>query len=444
MLLKKVIPFTFALVSISSSFISNSYAKDKTYPSDISENGRDIIDPIPSEVKKSRKAKHYQVYKYDGKTIPSFTLKNDYDKITQEMKDRDRPWRDFENKNLDITKEEDALKFALLMQEYAYKGMIRNIKNNPDLDFMPHYAKQDKKSGRYWCHMPWLNITSKGREFVHGLTKEFPLHESDAYPFVEKKNGISWGTAFYNSFACESIGDFFGTAISPKTPEQIAAQKKITFQDGYVATKLLFNNSTMAQFDDAYTWVVHGGTNKNMFSTKRRMQKMRHLQMDVAIKDSSILGSDPELNNWLMFTYYYDPTYISPLTKKLNLPEGIRNMRPLGVQYGLSSGKSIIFNGSKNNHCIKEDPTDRKSPCHSLPYKETRLNGPADNPISSCLSCHATSGTQVPASPGIMTDDDYTTTARENTFDFNMQVHLAVDYIRKMLEKKKLSTSTSK
>ena len=434
---KVLIPFTLILTLLNTSALSAKETKIKTYPKDFAQNGNDIIDPIPSEVKKSRKAKYYQAYKYEGKNIPSFKIKNDYENITQEMKDRDRPWREGKNKNLDLTKEKDALKFALMMQEYAYKGMIRNRRNNPDLDFMPHYAKQDKSHGRYWCHMPWLNITSKGREFVHGLTKEFPLHASDAYPFVEEKNGISWGTAFYNSFACEDIGEFFGTAKNPKTPEQIAKQKKIVFKDGYVSSKLLFNNSTRSEFEDAYTWVAHAGTNKNMFSKKRRMQKMRHLQMDVAVKDSTVIGTDPELNNWFMFTYYYDPTYTSPLTNKLNLPKGIRNMRPLGVQFGLTAGKSIIFDHSKNNHCKKEDPNDRKSACDPLPYEETRLNGPADNPVSSCLSCHAASGTDYPASPGFLSDHRYIDEVQSgDTFDFNMQVHLAVDYVKKMLKKK--------
>ena len=137
-----------------------------------------------------------------------------------------------------------------------------------------------------------------------------------------------------------------------------------------------------------------------------------------------------------MTTYYYDATYdliahakklgnwdkIKPLIAKmldangqvLPLFAGILRMRPIGVQTGHEqpdgspTADSFIFAGSKTNQ------------------DNSLLNGPADNPKSSCLSCHGTAGTGEPMAPGFMNNDDVKNFVNGPRFmDYSQQLALA-------------------
>ena len=146
--------------------------------------------------------------------------------------------------------------------------------------------------------------------------------------------------------------------------------------------------------------------------TSRSVRDVRHVQMDIAVRDSTLKGIIHEHNDWMMTTYYYDKSYTagpdSPLRRVQNLPEELLHMRPIGVQVGFEPKDSIIFKGSQTNQVSGQ------------------LNGPADNPKSSCLGCHGTAGTKIPMAPGTMKNTDYTGKVRNSThLDFSQQVALA-------------------
>ena len=56
------------------------------------------------------------------------------------------------------------------------------------------------------------------------------------------------------------------------------------------------------------------------------------------------------------------------------------------------------------------------------------MKWPADNPVSSCLSCHGAAGLNVKIPPGILSNEEYTEKLTSDSLDFNMQIDLAKKY----------------
>lgn len=385
----------------------------------------------------------------EKKNLPHFTGRFDFENAQKEHDKSDFPWR---NKGFDIKTPEGAIKLALLMQKYAYEGMYEYNPKNFDDHFNAH-----KNEKRYWCNTPWLNVTTKGRDLIHGLTKEFPIAKSDVYPNIAKEGATSWGAAFFNATACKSYFNIFGT---PSNSMQEPHWDASIYDDGFVSSKMLFSTASLDDFPllkqsnrkkRPYKWNAH--VSKNLFHKHRSIEEVYHVQMDISFKDKNIIGTNEELEYWGMITYYYDPTYKGPLEeyKKIigtqfesvsdlkNLPYGLRNMRPAGIQFGLNEGESIIFPGSENNHAYAKPVLDengeplmkRGRPVIeriSYPLDKTRLNGPADNSLSSCLSCHATAGAahgEVALPPGLLTNSSFTN-KEFKPLNFNMQIDLAI------------------
>jgi hypothetical protein len=360
----------------------------------------------------------------DGNTqgLPTFKIRADYQlaKTTER-----RPTDSIPDKpsRFDIRTQDGARKFALFMQKYFYEGMISSG-GDSNFDFI---AKENKK--RFWCHMPWMNVGPTGREAIHGMTKERDLFPAPTMKLYNQTlPGSNWGVAYYNSFGCGHIGDLFG---SPEKPIDIGLKENrivnTRFPDQTVSVKILFTTSKTSIFSGAYKWRANvSGVGQNA----RAIQDISHIQMDILVRAANVEGVNPETGNWIMLTYYFDPDY--DLVKDFNttvndpkipgpkfnfselnsLPAGLKMMRPMGVQTAFEPKDSLILAGSESN-----------SPKDQSPQKLQRLNGPADNPKSSCLSCHGTAGTSFPMSPGIMNNSDFKFNGVH--FDFSMQLGLA-------------------
>ncbi len=250
----------------------------------------------------------------------------------------------------------------------------------------------------------------KGREAVHGLTKEFPMHPNPVFGpekgvfDKDTKEPSSWGVAFFNKKVCNLYNNIFGDKIQSPNWDFI---KRNDTADGSVSFKLLFNTldnweSAYPPWKGAYAWTAHvsGSARKD----PRELKKVAHVQMDIAVKDTRIKGSMAEVDNWIMLTYVYDKTYTaeSELLQIQHLPEGLKHMKPVGIQFGLEPRQSIIFPGAVTNYqyCELGQP-DETNPIICSDDEEQSfiengelalLNGPADNPKSSCLGCHAAAG----------------------------------------------------
>jgi len=362
-------------------------SKDRT-PQSVVEEGFDALDPGPNPYPRN---------------LPRFKIAGEYENdAARWVASKDRPW-----KGMDLTKAEEREKFAVLLLDYFYEGMIDQ---NREVDFNL-IAQSNAK--RAWCHMPWLNVGQSGREAVHGLTRERPLEPSPIYP--DAPWGSNWGIGYFNGAGCNSMAAVWGDINNPLDPPVFERSKwnglkeEALFEDATVAAKVLFTTADFPALKGTVAMKAHVTPEEGV--NTRKLSTIRLVQIDIAVKDSSLKGTLPELDHWLMLTYYFDPTYrmASTRTNRAVAHPGWYSMRPVGVQLSLESpeeGGSFIFAGSKTNG------------------NGGRLNGPADNPKSSCLGCHGTAGTRVFMAPGFMSRASYLP-YREQALEFSQQLALA-------------------
>jgi hypothetical protein len=355
------------------------------------ENGFDVYDRLNNEDQNLEITKN----------LPRFRLRADYNKLSPNPETR--PW-----KGMDISTEAGAQKFAQVVLDYFFDSFIQS-QTDPNKNFDAQNIPADKPK---WCHMPWLNVGDSGRELIHGLTKERDLEKSAIYPEVAtttEKQGSDWGIGFYNDIACATAFNVFGSSEQPLTTPDFT---KSVFPDGSVSVKVLFTTAKLDALKSSYTWTANVSLPK---STNRRLREVKMVQIDVAVKDSTLKGIRKEADNWMMTTFYFDPNYTAPSRHKFTGPlAGLLKMRPIGVHTGFDPSTSLIFKDSKtnsaNNQYYGADPH--------------LMNGPADNPKASCLSCHGAAGTTVSMVPGVKDFDGYTK-VRTNGLDFSQQLALA-------------------
>jgi|GEM_PF-3148593 len=375
------------LAPLAASFTSNEKTADRKPQSVVAE-GFQILDPGPATLPAG---------------LTKFKLASDYEAVALGYDEkRDRPW-----KGMDLTQASERERLATLLLDYFYEGMIdQNKAIDRNLD-----AYQNNKRG--WCQMPWLNVGDSGREAIHGLTRERPLEPSPIYPDVPW--GSDWGVGYYNAPGCRSLHAMWGDGEAPRDPPvfQRAAwnglKEQAFFDDAAMAVKVLFTTADFPALKGAPTWKAHVTTEEG--SNVRKLADVRLLQIDIALKDSSLKGTKADLDHWIMLTYYFDSSYQlkSSRTDAKVAHKGWYSMRPVGVQLGLeepAQGGSHIFAGSKTNG------------------NGGRLNGPADNPKSSCLGCHGTAGTRVFMAPGFMSGASYLP-YRAQSLEFSQQLAMA-------------------
>lgn len=390
---------------------------EKNYPEDAFENGYVILDVLEPK----------RFGKKEEKVINPIMCQKDLNKVQElglqpfsplfnfgkaaKPKDNVFPWV---GKNLDVRKKEDAEKVASLLQKYVLEGWFDNDKTKGKLNSEIHFRENKQRT---WCHTPWLNVTEKGREAIHGLTKEFPIRTTSVYTVPEdiakKEDAVTWGVGFFNKPVCDGYVKFFDQEDMIRQMRENAPS--FAGKDGNVSMKLLFNampdwrEHMKGQWTgennlEAYNWWAHVShsrqddktTATNPDESQREIRNLAHVQMDIGLSDSRLKGTNPILKNWIMTTYYFDPSYTNPFLADMDIPQALKHMRPVGLQFGLDAGETHIFEGSHNNHrpgkALGGDGTE-------LPYTQTRLNGPVDNIEGSCLGCHAASGMRFNPAP---------------------------------------------
>lgn len=371
---------------------------------------------------------------------------------------KEMPWVD---QNLDVTNKQDAEKLAHMLQRYIFQGWFDADKTKGKTQYDSHFRSN---SLRTWCHTPWLNVTEKGREAIHGLTKEFPIRTTHVYTVPKDvemtEDAVTWGISFFNKPVCNGYADFFHEKNS-MLPQITQMRPQFITEDGGLAFKLLFNtmpdwqNKMRGQWTSnssdlkAYNWWTHvsharqddGKTVKD--ESLRELSNVALVQIDISLKDSRLKGTIPELKNWIMLTYYFDPNHKNEHLADMDIPEPLKYMRPVGLQFGLDAGQSHIFEGARNNHITRRVNLGDSLP-PELDRNNTRLNGPVDNINGSCLGCHAAAGLRFNVGPmtktskhapmTFLTNQDYISFLKDmkkhpgitGDFDFNMQLDKAM------------------
>lgn len=314
---------------------------------------------------------------------PVFRLSADYPKIPPEL--------DKDIKNiLEIDFKKDWKSYAMAVRNYAFKDNINLQDNALSFNF-------NGDQGSKWFHVPWQHWGETGREGFHGLTKEGPL---DKYVLgtLQKTSSNAYAVGFYNRQGGYAIGKVWDDSANPDLSYVVDKG----FPVGTVVAKFLFTTLDSKEVPyltnpmewSAYVYKCDIPNNPPSPCDDRTEMKVRLLQMDIMVKDPRATES----NAWVFGTFVYNG--------KLNNKNPWLNLQPVGLMWGNdpkitlshsnpAPNKTIINKNLKNT----EINTEASLPAQHLGWN-SRLNGPADNPNSSCMSCHSTA--QYPAISAIM------------------------------------------
>jgi hypothetical protein len=280
-----------------------------------------------------------------GWTGPVFELSKEY---PGEPPPADpKPWKAFDPK----TQPEEYIRAVLA---YCREG-------NEAVD----WAGQNN-AVRKWYHAPGLVMGNNGREFIHGLTGERSTRPKELAP-TQTQAWTNWAVGLYNPVAARTIGQVWQKPVSPNSDG-------IKFADGAVGVKLLFTTAPTDQVPflaNSKEWQA----NVSLPGTNDRSPRLvRLLQVDVAVRDDRADST----TGWVFGTFMYqsDAAGASPFDRLV----------PVGLMWGndpdLTSAKAAAGEKPKESWI---------NPASKSPHVGWlgRLNGPVDNPNSSCLSCHA-------------------------------------------------------
>lgn len=394
-----------------------------------------------------------QENKKNEKKFPIFQLSQDYpdsydDYIKSDCPETECTWKKEaynywrQDRNAFGETENNYLKEIV---RYAYEG-------NLEVD----WVVQKNSKGRKWFHAPYMHLDivnplnkekieeKVAREFTHGMTLERPGCISELNykvgnaqcpfpPSDPETNFQSWAVSFYNERGASYIRRVWDEMLNPKTgtpdPENFPAEG---FPDGTVGIKLLFTqappakvyyekNGEKIQFlegsveweADTADFIRDQGFEKTKRAKEKEKQpelgeeycrnnweqcftKLRLLQIDVAVRDkNSPVG-------WVFATLTYDKDarpfidYAFPPdlgAEEVEKKRAWLRIKPLGLTFG--NDPNVLKGGDIKESLLN---TDLEIPQHygcgadDNPLKR-RLNGPVDNPKSSCVSCHSQSET---------------------------------------------------
>jgi hypothetical protein len=265
----------------------------------------------------------------------------------------------------------DWRKYLLEVQKYCFEGNTEN-----------DFRVEDNKV-RSWYHMPWQHYGPNGREGYHGLTKEAPVAALQLASSQTFSTGGAWAVGFFNDVAGHTIGEVWKDHNDP----DVKAMGK-GFKNGAVLFKILFVSipqdiaeKQVPFLQNGQWWDAYATYNFN--SSERKPIKVALIQMDIMVRD------DRAPNGWVFGNFQYNG--------KMNKSNKWENLVPVGLMWGQDptnntnqsnpQPKRTIINTSLTETIINPDSTELP-PTH-LGWNG-RLNGPVDNPMSSCYSCHST------------------------------------------------------
>ena len=288
---------------------------------------------------------------YSGKI---FQLSQDYPSSIQV--DSIQPWM-----KIDFKKE--PLRYVEAVYQYILEGNI-------ECDWVVQNNKIRK-----WYHVPWMHWNDPkegqlGREFINGLTRERDSRQYELSP-LQPDFKQNWAIGMYNSAGGFIIGEVW------KDPNKPAVDKA-RFPYGTVSGKLLFtetDTNAAPYLKGSPVWLanIHTGVNEK---AKKSIRPVQLLQFDIAVRDPR---ADNE-TGWVFGTLVYDGN--SPAS------DPWRRFVPAGAIWG--NDVNYTSQDQSNGKLLKESYVN-PIVLHKFKFGWAgRLNGPVDNPQSSCISCHST------------------------------------------------------
>lgn len=253
--------------------------------------------------------------------------------------------------------EAEATRYLYALRDYSLEGMV-------EADFVPA-----KNSVRPWYHVPLMNFGPNRRELAHGLTRERPL----TGPELGLKPGVrvdNYAIGFYNEIGAATIG---GVWLSERAPDL----SKATFAEGSMVFKILFSAAKPKDFQTPPGDLMAGAPSWQIATGNGVLTSIRLLQMDVAVRDARA-GT----TGWVFGTFAFEPTATDP--------DPWRRLRPVGLAWGNDPGYTPA--DQADGKPLEEAYVSAEIPSYAEAHLgwAGRVNGPVDNPISACISCHST------------------------------------------------------
>lgn len=219
---------------------------------------------------------------------------------------------------------------------------------------------------RKWYHAPGLAKSGGfGREFIHGLTRERSSRAGELHP-NQVDSWSNWAVGLYNPAAGFVIGEVWKNPAVPDTT-------KAVFPDGSVGVKLLFTTAPVSQvpfLSLSKRWKAFANLGLDQ---PKQVRTLRLLQVDLAIRDDRADST----TGWVFATYMYENTATGATPYDRLVPVGLM----WGNDPDLTMAKVAMGEKPKETW-INPDSMRKEFGWNG------RLNGPVDNPNSSCLSCH--------------------------------------------------------
>jgi hypothetical protein len=269
----------------------------------------------------------------------------------------------------------DWKKWLMQVRDYCFEGNTGNA--NVQDDF-----RVENNTKRKWFHMPWQHYGPNGREGFHGLTKEAPVKAGQLAAGQTYATGGAWAVGFFNDRASWKIGQVWKDHDNP----DVTAMGE-GFPNGSVLFKLLFV-SIPREIAEQQVPFLRNGVWWDAYATytfaddARSPIQVALIQMDIMVRD------ERALHGWVLGNFQFNGQIKGKAWEKLV---------PVGLMWGqdphnkTNPPSPFPLNKTPINAQLKEtiiNPGPELPPTH-LGWNG-RLNGPLDNPMSSCFSCHST------------------------------------------------------
>lgn len=253
----------------------------------------------------------------------------------------------------------------------------------------------EKNPVRPWYNMPWQTAGEAGREAISGLTKEAPIKPFQLYHEQSYGKGGAYAVGYYNDFGGYTIGQVWKNHDEPDM-EFVSEEG---FPVGTVVCKPLFVAMPTAVVAEQVPWLknpVEWTAYVRVVNEQpaRKVQEVPLVQMDFMVRDERASAG------WVFGTFQYNGAMgekdrwhnLVPVGMMWgNDPEDEKNI-PLPNQSGAFPSPEPLtqtpINGELKETVINADSSEL--PATHLGWNG-RLDGPVDNSLSSCMSCHMTS-----------------------------------------------------
>jgi hypothetical protein len=326
---------------------------------------------MPIQSAASRFPSYCQLFKPPSGVTDTFTLSQAYPDTFDV--NAPMPWTAVDFKT-------DYKKYLTTILAYCMEGNI-------DVDF-----KVQNNKVRKWYSSPWMHdngvgvndstVQNNGREYWHGLTREIKI-PTKTLGTKQTTTYQTYAIAYYNAPGGYTIGKVWKNANQPNVNQS-------TFPEGTVTFKLLFTEADTMQVPylaNSKKWKANIFVPFDAYK-ERTDTDVRLLQLDVAIKDKRANDG----SGWVYGTFVYDALQPGK--------SWVERMAPVGLMWGDDPNDMSMLNITD-----KINPSLKQSIINPAIVGEAgrtgnqgyvthlgmggRMNGPVDNPIASCISCHA-------------------------------------------------------